>query len=89
MHLSEFLGPDGLMDLICMREEFRFADAGIAEMIKRLHIPGYEEARHHLAEAIAEEYLAPPATKGNYSQRDIKAVHAYLRGRTRVRAEGV
>ena len=79
MDLIEFLGQDGLMELISMRDEPRFADTGITEMIKRLHIPGYEEARHHFAEAIAEGFLAHPSTKGNYSQRDIKAVHDYLR----------
>ena len=77
--LSEFLGPDGLMDLIHMREDPDFADCGIAEMTKRLHIPGYEEARHHFADAIAADYFPAPSTAGNYSQQDIEAVRAYLK----------
>ena len=77
--LNDFLGPDGLSDLITMMQEPRFATCGIAEMVKRLHIPGYEEARHHGADAIAAGYLPPPSTAGNYSQQDIKAVQAYLK----------
>lgn len=78
--LSEFLGPDGLMDLICMREDPNFASLSeIAEMTKRLHIPGYEEAMYHFAEAILAGYLPEPPTAGNYSQQDISAVWAFLK----------
>ena len=77
--LSEFLGPDGLMDLICMMKNTHFTFSEIEEMTKRLHIPGYEEARHHFAQAIAEDYLMPPSTPGQFFLQDIGAVGDYLR----------
>ena len=77
--LCEFLGPDGLSELISMMQEPRFATSGIAEIVRRLQIPGHEEARHHVGEAVAAGYLPPPSTAGNYSQQDIEAVQAYLK----------
>jgi hypothetical protein len=51
------------------------------EMIKRLHIPGYEEARHYFDEAIAEGVYEPNTAPGFPHQSQINAVLTYVRER--------
>ncbi len=52
--LKEFLGASGLMDLLQLLAEKQLPMEEVLEMIKRLHIPGYERAHRHFEEAIAE-----------------------------------
>ncbi len=47
LSLTDFLGPDGLMLLLELIEEKALPTAEVLEMIKRLHVPGYELARQH------------------------------------------
>src|SRR6185369_11831815 len=49
--LCDFFGPDGLMYLLSFLSEGEFPVHEVVEMIKRLHIPGYEIARGHLRTA--------------------------------------
>src|SRR5690606_12084189 len=44
--LSSFLGPDGLMILLEFASDRKFELDDLIEMIKRLHIPGYDQARN-------------------------------------------
>lgn len=41
--LSEFVGSDGLMRLLVFISENELPTADVLAMIKRVHIPGYEE----------------------------------------------
>lgn len=72
--LSDFLGADGLMDLLSMLEEGCLPRDEVLEMIKRLHIEGYEQARPYFEEAISDGVFEPNTLPGYYRQRDIRAV---------------
>jgi hypothetical protein len=49
------------------------------EMVKRLHVPGYEHARLHFDEAIGEGVFEPNTLPGYYWQSNISAVERWLR----------
>ena len=72
--LSDFLGSDGLMELLAMLEEARLPRDEVIEMIKRLHVEGYEQARPYFEEAISEGVFEPNTLPGYYRQSDIQAV---------------
>lgn len=80
--LEDFLGPDGLMLLLSFfvvkpampREE-------VIEMIKRLHVAGYELTRLHLAEARADDVYEPNTHEAFPWQSDIEAVKNWLAAR--------
>lgn len=72
--LSRFLGPNGLMLLLSFIYEGRLPTSLILEMIKRLHIPGYEHARFYFEEALNEDVFDPNMPPGFYWQDDIRAV---------------
>ncbi len=73
MDLPYFLGPDGLMRLLSFLAEKDLPQDEVLEMIKRLHIPGYEHARHHFDAAIADQVFEPNTREGFYRQSNIKA----------------
>ena len=53
LHLQRLCGPDGLVRLLSFIEHDYVEDnAELVEIIRRLHVPYYEEARqyHHIAE---------------------------------------
>lgn len=77
--LDHFLGENGLMDLLAMLSEKQLPADEVIEMIKRLFIPGYEEARHHFERALEEGVFDPNRKPGFYSQSDIRAVLAFAR----------
>lgn len=57
-HLHQMMDQDGLMRLLIMLHEKQFEDSEqVYEVIKRIHIQGYEEARRHIAEAISSNML--------------------------------
>lgn len=70
----EFLGDDGLMLLLSKLTNRELPVDEVVEMIKRLHISSYEQARLHFDEAISEGVLYPSDDKGYYSQQDIALV---------------
>lgn len=74
LQLSEFCGADGLMHLLSLLEEPGSSRPDVLEMIKRIHIPGYERARRHMEAAIAERVIEPNHPLGYYPQSDIQAV---------------
>lgn len=71
--LREFVGPGGLMDLLAMIAEEELPKDDVLEMIKRLHIPGYEQARGHFASAISDGAFEPNTAEGYYKTSDIRA----------------
>ena len=84
MPLDNYVGPDGLMDLLAFLYDKDFKDdTEVLEMIKRLHVPGYEHAFRHFDAAIAAGVFEPNTAPGYYSQRDIKAVLEWLKDKDR------
>lgn len=66
------------MRLLAMIFEDRVPRDGALEMIKRLHIPGYEQARLHFEEAIAEDVFQPNTAPGYYHGGQIRAALEWL-----------
>lgn len=57
-HLKEFVGRDGLMQCLVYLQNREFKDPNeMYELIKRLHVPNYEEARIHFKEAYQDGYI--------------------------------
>ena len=81
LDLESFLGPDGLMQLLAMIAEGDVRRTEVLEMIKRLHIPGYEHTRMRLEEAVREGVFEPNTAPGYYWQSDIEAVKEWLKKR--------
>ncbi|KPU43031.1 hypothetical protein OXPF_34630 [Oxobacter pfennigii] len=80
--LEDFSGLDGLIDLLSYISEGNFDNnEEVLEIIKRIHIPGYEEARLYFEEAIYDGVFEPNTKPGYYSQRDIAAVLDYIKGK--------
>lgn len=76
--LTDFLGPDGLMRLLVFIAESELPTNDVLQMIKRLHIPGYEQAFRHFAEAIHEGVFEPNMPKDYYWQSDIIATNQFI-----------
>jgi hypothetical protein len=72
--LDSFLGPDGLMLLLSLISEGELPQAEVIEMIQRIHIPGYEHARHHFPDALARGVIEPNLPPGFHWQADIERV---------------
>ena len=77
-YLTAFLGTDGLMSLLSMLAEGDLPKEDVLEMIKRLHIPGYEHARSHFANAISAGIIETTDPAGYYCQDEIKAVLRFI-----------
>jgi hypothetical protein len=71
--LKSFLGPDGLTRLLGMLAQGELPQQDVLEMIKRLHIPGYEQARPYFDAAIANGAFEPNTSPGYYESYDIRA----------------
>lgn len=77
LSLQDFLGPKGLMTLLSFIAEEGVANSGVLEMIKRLHIPGYEIARFHMEEAVRSGAVETNTYPGYPSPREIKEILKY------------
>jgi len=75
--LCHFLGPDGLMYLLSFIAEGQLPVTEVLEMVKRLHVPGYEHARPYFEGAICAEVFVPSLPEGYYRQSDIRATLQY------------
>lgn len=73
-HLATFLGPDGLMQLLSFIQSGEAPAAQTIEVIKRLHIPGYESARPFLEQAVSEGIIEPNMPNGFYWQNELSQV---------------
>jgi hypothetical protein len=76
--LTGFLGTDGLMRLLVFISESELPTPDVLEMIKRLHIPGYEQARKHFKEAINAGVFEPNMPERFYGQSDINATIKFI-----------
>ena len=71
------------MELLSMISDDNFEDKEeVLEIIKRLHIPGYEKARCFFDEAIENGVFEPNTKPMYYWTRDIDAVLEYIKSRT-------
>jgi hypothetical protein len=78
--LAGLLSHDGLMELLSMLNRREAPMDEILEMIKRLHIPGYEPARPHFDRAIASGVFQADVPDGYYTQGNIAAVLEFAYG---------
>jgi hypothetical protein len=81
--LAGFLGADGLMRLLSLLAEGEFPVVEVVEMIKRLHVPGYEIARNYFQKAVSEGVIDACAPGEFYGQSQISAVLQWLDERRR------
>jgi len=77
-HLVHLVGPDGLSALLTLLAPDRQAgsrEPGVAnldewgELVRRLHIPHYEEARQYWSDAVADGLFSDPNAPMPYSQQ--------------------
>jgi hypothetical protein len=72
--LGSFVGPDGLMLLLSLIAPGELPINEVLELIKRVQIPGYEQARELFDDAIAQGVLKPSIGEGYYLQSEIEAL---------------
>lgn len=72
--ITQFRGPDGLVQLLEMIAEEYVPTEELLEVIKRILIPGYEHARIHFKRALAARVITQDVASGFWWQRDIKKV---------------
>lgn len=66
-HLLEFLGEDGLIRLLRFLSVDNLKNKEeVLELIKRLHIRGYESARFYFSKAYSEDIIDGPNEVGSY-----------------------
>lgn len=77
VHLLHLVGTDGLANLLTLLVPGRSRgnhEDGVAnldewtEIVRRLHLPHYEEARQYWADAEADHFFAEPEHQARYSQ---------------------
>lgn len=82
LSLTDFVGPDGLMRLLSFLSEDEFKDRKeVIEMIKRLFVNGYEEARPLLEAAVHQGVFEPNTPAGFPHQAQIDEVLEWKRQR--------
>jgi hypothetical protein len=74
LSLERFVGPDGLMLLLSMIAAEQNSAGEIIELVKRVQIPGYEQARELFQMAIENGILSPSIGHGFYLQSEIQAL---------------
>lgn len=72
--LARFVGPDGLMLLLSLIAEGEMPRVELVELVKRVHIPGYELTRAIFADAIHGGAVSPLIGEGFYMQSEIREV---------------
>jgi len=77
--LPEFLGPDGLMRLLSRMADGSLPQDEVIEMIQRLFVRGYEQARPYFTEAITEGIIEPRMPNGFYFEDQIALILDYAK----------
>ena len=72
--LDRFTGPDGLVLLLSLIAEHELPTDELLELVKRLQVPGYEDARELFGPAISQGVVAPSIARGYYLQCEIQDV---------------
>ena len=68
------LGPSALMELLEFVATERLPKDEVVEMIKRLHVPGYEHARFHLDDAYSKGLIERRNAAGFPNEQQIRIV---------------
>lgn len=66
------------MCLLSWLERDRLPRAEVLELIRRLHIKGYELVRRDIGRAVTEGVIEEPYPAGNFSQEQINFALAWL-----------
>lgn len=75
MPLEYYTGTDGLMNLLEIISYNDFQDnEEVLEIIKRIHIPGYEVTRKYFTKAINEGIFEPNTKEDYYTQETINTI---------------
>lgn len=72
--LEELVGGFGLMNLLEYIDAKDLPNKDVVEMIKRLHVPLYEQARLYFDDAISEGIIQPNGRPGFYTQDQMENV---------------
>ena len=78
--LDRFVGADGLMLLLSFLAEGDMPTEELLELVKRVHIPGYEQTRELFDEAIHGGAVAPLIGEGFYMQSEIHDLLRWVSG---------
>ena len=70
--LERFVGPDGLMLLLSLVAQPEMPRADLLELVKRIHIPGYEQTRELFSDAMHGGAVTPLIGEGFYLQSEIQ-----------------
>jgi hypothetical protein len=71
-HLDDFLGTDGLVTLLSMFEGSVRDPGELVEVIRRLHVPNYEEARMYWRTAKEDGYFDGDGKYSSYLQSSLR-----------------
>ena len=74
LSLERFVGPDGLMMFLSLISVGEMPTDEILELMKRVQIPGYEQTRDLLQEAVGQGVVVPSIGKGFYMQSEMWAL---------------
>lgn len=77
--LEDYLGPEGLNDLLNDLEKGTHPLQEIVDMIRRLHLPEYEVGRRYIDEAISAGAFVPNTAPGTYSLYHIQLAAQWAR----------
>jgi hypothetical protein len=72
--LERFVGPDGLMMFLSLISVGEMPTDEILELMKRVQIPGYEQTRELLQEAVGQGVVVPSIGNGFYMQSEMWAL---------------
>ena len=72
LSLARFVGPDGLMLLLSFVASEEAPRNKVLELIKRVQIPGYEEAIPYFQQAITRGLFVPSIGNGFFLQSEIR-----------------
>jgi hypothetical protein len=76
--LTDVQGSDGLMLLFGKIAEQELPTLELLEIIKRIHIPGYERARRHAKDALDAEVFEQRGPDGYWSQSEIQQILDFI-----------
>jgi hypothetical protein len=74
LSLERFVGPDGLMMFLSLISVGEMPTGEILELMKRVQIPGYEQTRELLQEAVGQGVVVPSIGEGFYMQSEMRAL---------------
>jgi hypothetical protein len=72
LSLARFVGPDGLMLLLSFVASEEAPRNEVLELIKRVQIPGYEQAVPYFQQAIIQGLFVPSIGNGFFLQSEIR-----------------